>query len=176
MTHERNDDTANMAEAITRRFSEKCEGLGLTRLSVDRRRQRPATRAAARAMQQQAITVPVIGIAKRDELVMVSKQLSNIDNGWPLTLTQGLPSGVFIEQDDQYIIMNLHAGRQNAGGHSKNLRGSDDTYEYSDVTKLFQRIRDEKPPLCHQLPPNVKTQRPNKKHTGGHSRHWPRHT
>lgn len=143
MTHERNDDTANMAEAITRRFSEKnVKAWGLPDLVlIDGGKGQ--LHAAARAMQQQAITVPVIGIAKRDELVMVSKQLSNIDTAGLLTLTQGLPSGVFIEQDDQYIIMNLHAGRQNAGGHSKNLRGSDDTYEYSDVTKLFQRIRDE---------------------------------
>jgi excinuclease ABC subunit C len=43
----------------------------------------------------------------------------------------------------EYYIVNLHAGQINASSHSKNLRGAPVHSTYSDVTKLFQRIRDE---------------------------------
>jgi excinuclease ABC subunit C len=43
-----------------------------------------------------------------------------------------------------YYIVNLHAGQVNAGSHSRNLRGGAPVHaEYTDVVKLFQRIRDE---------------------------------
>jgi excinuclease ABC subunit C len=44
----------------------------------------------------------------------------------------------------EYYIVNLHAGQVNAGSHSRNLRGGAPIHaEYTDVVKLFQRIRDE---------------------------------
>jgi excinuclease ABC subunit C len=49
--------------------------------------------------------------------------------------------GIFDEKD--HVVINLHIGQQNAGSHSKNLRGMSAVSSYSDVTKLFQRIRDE---------------------------------
>ncbi|MNI28956.1 UvrABC system protein C [compost metagenome] len=44
----------------------------------------------------------------------------------------------------EYYIVNLHAGQRNAGSHSGNLRGGAPIQaQYTDIVKLFQRIRDE---------------------------------
>jgi excinuclease ABC subunit C len=40
-------------------------------------------------------------------------------------------------------VCDLHVGRINAGAHSRNLRGGDGVSPYDELTKLFQRIRDE---------------------------------
>jgi excinuclease ABC subunit C len=143
MTKQRNDDTANMHETIFRRFSEKnIKAWGKPDLVLvdGRKGQRGA---AIAAMQQRNVAVPVIGLAKRDEEIVVHKVGSTINNQSIEELLVTPPEGLYIKNDGEYYIINLHAGQLNASGHSKNLRGSDGTYRYSEVTKLFQRIRDE---------------------------------
>jgi excinuclease UvrABC nuclease subunit len=51
--------------------------------------------------------------------------------------------GVSVIQSGDYYTVNLHVGQLNASSHSKNLRGAPIYATYSDVTKLFQRVRDE---------------------------------
>lgn len=138
MTHERNDDTANIAETITRRLSEKnVKAWSLPDLLlIDGGKGQ--LQAAAAAMRAKGFAIPIIGIAKREEEIIVSRELSNIAE-----VSEIRSDGVYVEQQTDYVIVNLHVGKINAGGHSKNLRGTDGVYEYDDVTKLFQRIRDE---------------------------------
>ena len=143
MTHQRNDDTANMAETIARRFSAKnIKAWGVPSLVlIDGGKGQ--LNAAAEAMRVQGVAVPVIGIAKREEQVIVSKDNSNITPSTLQKYSATPPAGVVVIEEPGYYIVNLHAGQLNAGGHSKNLRGGQGVYAYSDVTKLFQRIRDE---------------------------------
>lgn len=143
MTKQRNDDTANMAETITRRFSEKNKkAWGVPDLIlIDGGKGQ--LHAAATAMLKQRVTVPIIGIAKREEQIIVSIAHSNIDISTLETYSAAPLAGVFVQREQEYYTVNLHAGQLNAGGHSKNLRGGDGVHAYGDITKLFQRIRDE---------------------------------
>lgn len=143
MTQQRNDDTANMAETITRRFSEKNIKAWGTPDLVIIDGGKGQLHAAAAAMGAAGLAVPVIGIAKREELIMISKSGSNIDTALLERYYTEPPMGVHIQQDAFYFSVNLHAGQLNASGHSKNLRGGDTIHVYDDVTKLFQRVRDE---------------------------------
>jgi excinuclease ABC subunit C len=53
------------------------------------------------------------------------------------------PPGVGIFSEKSHIVVNLHIGQMNAGSHSRNLRGGQSVSRYSDITRHFQRIRDE---------------------------------
>lgn len=143
MSQQRNDDTANMAETLTRRFSEKNQkAWGVPDLIlIDGGKGQLS--AAAEAVRNCGAHVPIVGIAKREEQIIISKPLSNIHTDVLEQYINTPPQGVFVGQDAIYFTVNLHAGQLNASGHSKNLRGSDTVAVYSDVTKLFQRIRDE---------------------------------
>ncbi len=143
MSHQRNDDTANMAETMARRFSEKNrKAWGVPDLIlIDGGKGQ--LHAAAQAMRSQGVAAPIIGIAKREEQVIISKEHSNIADNQLRQYVATPPDGVVVFVEQGYYTVNLHAGQLNAGGHSKNLRGGEGTYAYSDVTKLFQRIRDE---------------------------------
>lgn len=143
MTKQRNDDTANMYETIVRRFSEKnIKAWGLPDLIlVDGGKGQLS--AAATALAEHQLKVPAIGIAKRDEQIIIHKINSHIQSTALYNYLRNPPQGVYIKDEPEHYIINLHAGQLNAGGHSKNLRGGSGTYRFSDITKLFQRIRDE---------------------------------
>lgn len=143
LSKQRNDDTGNINEVITRRFSAKnVSAWGVPDLVlIDGGKGQLA--AAIAAMKVQNIVVPVIGIAKRDEEIVVSKAESNVLLDQIAHYLQHPPEGVWVHEDGAYYAINLHAGQLNAGSHSKNLRGGMGNYVFSDVTKLFQRIRDE---------------------------------
>ena len=140
---ERNDDTANMHETIHRRFSPKnVASWGMPSLVlIDGGKGQ--LRAALDAMEERGVAVPTISIAKREEEIIVHRTRSNI----VLTAIEAFERdpvpgvGVFVEKD--YVVVNLHLGQQNAGSHSRNLRGTAGVSPYTDVTKLFQRVRDE---------------------------------
>lgn len=140
---ERNDDTANMRETIHRRFSPKnIASWGLPSLVlVDGGKGQLGS--ALDAVEERGVQVPIIGIAKREEEIIIDRNRSNIGLGTIDKLRQNLPTGLGVFDEGDYVVLNLHIGQQNAGSHSRNLRGSDVPSRYSDVTKLFQRIRDE---------------------------------
>lgn len=143
MTKQRNDDTANMHETIFRRFGEKnIKAWGMPDLIMVDGGKGQLT-AAIDALQARQITAPIIGIAKRDEEIIIHKTLSNISDKQLLEYLRNPPQGVYVKNEPEYYVVNLHAGQLNASGHSKNLRGGDAVHRFSDVTKLFQRIRDE---------------------------------
>lgn len=142
-TSERNDDYANMQEAVRRRMSEKNLRLwgkpdlllidgGVGQLH-----------AAALALSEQNMLVPLVSMAKREEELIVHRTESNIDMGFLEGLQLHPIPGVDVRVTGDVYIVNLHPGQVNAGAHSFNLRGGSSSNSYSDVLKLIQRIRDE---------------------------------
>lgn len=160
---ERNDDTANMYETIERRFSPKnIAAWGMPKLVlIDGGKGQ--LKAALRAMQSRSVTVPTISIAKREEEILIHKTDSHI----PLDRLQAMmtdpPRGVGVYDEREYIIVNLHVGQANAGAHSRNLRGGQSISPYSDITRLFQRVRDE----SHRFAVSYHTVLKRKKQTAG---------
>lgn len=145
MTRQRNDDTANMNETITRRFAERnVKAWGMPNLVlVDGGKGQ--LNAAISAMELAGAKIPVVSIAKREEELIVAKNRSNVNETFLQKLIAEPVQGVSVLDSSGYYFVNLHVGRLNAGGHSRNLRGSgsDIVSPYDELTKLFQRIRDE---------------------------------
>ena len=140
---QQNDDYYNMYETLLRRLSEKnVKAWGMPDLLlIDGGKGQ--LDAALKAVEERGLTIPTISIAKREEEVIVSKSRSGIDVTKLVELMQEPVPGVSVTSESDYYIVNLHAGQLNAGSHSKNLRGAPVHSSYNDVTKLFQRIRDE---------------------------------
>lgn len=141
---EQNDDYYNMYETILRRVSEKnIKSWGMPDLLlIDGGKGQ--LDAAIKALEEREITIPIISIAKREEELIIHKTRSAIGLEKIIALIDEPVPGVLVTSSGDYYVVNLHAGQLNAGSHSRNLRGSTQTVmRYSDVTKLFQRIRDE---------------------------------
>ncbi len=140
---ERNDDYANMYETLHRRFSEKnIKSWGMPHfVLIDGGKGQ--LDAALRAAEERGVKVPIVSVAKREEEIIVHSTRSNIDTTMLDTYRTNPAPGVSVELTGEYYIVNLHAGQANLSPHSKNLRGGSGQQAYSDVVKLFQRIRDE---------------------------------
>jgi excinuclease ABC subunit C len=140
---EQNNDYYNMTETILRRMSEKnLKSWGYPDLLlIDGGKGQ--LEAAIKGMEERNVHFPVISIAKREEEIIIHKTRSNIDGTSIEHLITNPVEGVFVEGAGDYYIVNLHAGQRNASSHSRNLRGAPTVNTYSDVVKLFQRIRDE---------------------------------
>lgn len=143
MSVQRNDDYANMYETISRRFSEKnVKAWGVPdMILIDGGKGQLA--AASEAMQARGMHIPMVGLAKREEEVIVHPTASFIRAEVLEGLLRDQPDGVWVTTNGGYFIMNLHPGQRNASAHSKNLRAGGMSGRYDDITKLFQRIRDE---------------------------------
>lgn len=114
-----NNDFYNMHETLHRRLSEKNrKAWGLPSLVlIDGGKGQ--LDAAIKARQEQGLKIPFIGLAKREEQIVVHKELSavTVDRAYVQKL------GGFIEESDVYLTINV----------PKN----------TNVVKLLQRIRDE---------------------------------
>jgi excinuclease ABC subunit C len=140
---EQNDDFYNMYETLSRRVSEKnLKSWGTPDLLlIDGGKGQ--LDAALRALEERGLAIPTISIAKREEEIIVHKTRSNIHTERIVELMQNPEPGVAVGESKDHFTLNLHAGQVNASAHSRNLRGASIQARYSDVTKLFQRIRDE---------------------------------
>jgi excinuclease ABC subunit C len=142
-TYQGNDDTRNMFETLCRRLSEKnMKAWGRPDLLlIDGGKGQ--LKAAIRALEERKLAIPVISIAKREEEIVIHRTGSCIDitNLLQLKTTPMPGTGVF--EEGEFLLLNLHMGQQNAGGHSRNLGSGTSLSLYTDITKLFQRIRDE---------------------------------
>lgn len=138
-----NNDTGNMNETITRRFSQKnISSWGKPDLVlVDGGKNQLV--AAIKAMQERDTIIPVVSIAKREEEVIIHKIDSGIDISTLKKLQDEPVAGVGVYDEGEFLVVNLHVGQQNASGHSRNLGSGTTVSPYSDITKLFQRVRDE---------------------------------
>jgi len=140
---EQNDDYYNMRETLWRRTSEKnMKAWGVPDLIlIDGGKGQ--LDAALKALEERDLKIPTISIAKREEEIIIHKARSNVASDKLSELMRTPTDSVSVTASGEYYIVNLHAGQMNASSHSKNLRGSSIVSRYSDVTKLFQRIRDE---------------------------------
>lgn len=140
---QQNDDYYNMYETLLRRLSEKnIKAWGMPDLLlIDGGKGQ--LDAALKAVEERGLAIPAISIAKREEEMIIHRTRSHIDDTKLRELMESPIPGVSVLPSGAYYIINLHVGQRNAGSHSKNLRGAPIVGTYSDVTKLFQRIRDE---------------------------------
>lgn len=140
---EHNNDTFNMNETLVRRFSPKnVKSWGMPHLlMIDGGKGQ--LESAIKALEQRGVSVPIMSIAKREEEIIVHKTRSNIITDAIVELIKHPNDDVFVEESGEFYVINLHPGQRNASSHSKNLRGGSVTNRYSDVVRLFQRIRDE---------------------------------
>lgn len=140
---EHNNDTYNMHETILRRFSEKnIKSWGMPDLVlIDGGKTQLA--AALSAMEERGVMVPTLSIAKREEEIIIHSSRSHIPLAKLTELETSPIDGVGIFREKEYIVVNLHVGKRNAGAHSRNLGTGVSLSPYGDVVKLFQRIRDE---------------------------------
>lgn len=140
---EKNDDVGNMHETLLRRFSEKnVKSWGMPDLVLIDGGKRQLD-AALVALKERDVVVPTISIAKREEEIIIHREKSNISLQLLSELQQNPKPGVGVFDEVDYVVVNLHMGQRNAGAHSKNLGSGVSLSPYSDVVKLFQRIRDE---------------------------------
>lgn len=143
MRSDKNDDYANMRETLSRRFSDKnIKSWGLPDLLlIDGGKGQLS--AAIDILREKSIQLPVFGVAKREEELVVSRSGSSL--GSEAKVLTGSSEDFTVVDEAEYLTINLHPGQLNASGHSKNLRGSSGgrTYKYEHVVKLIQRIRDE---------------------------------
>lgn len=116
-----NNDFAHMNEAITRRLGEKNrKSWGLPDLFlIDGGKGQ--LNSAIFARDQADIAVPMIGLAKREEEIVISKKGSNVSLDAKSVLDQGIDA--VIDENEEYFVVRL----------GKN----------TDIVKLLQRIRDE---------------------------------
>lgn len=140
---ETNDDYLNMKEMITRRFSVKnLQQWGKPDLIIIDGGKGQLT-AAIEALNQKVINVPVVSIAKREEEIIIHAKKSSIDSSHLEAQVSNLSQHISVQRQSDFLVVNLHPMQLNAGGHSRNLRLSYAPSKYDDITKLFQRIRDE---------------------------------
>ena len=87
--------------------------------------------------------MPVIGVAKKEEELVISRANSSVNVEVLDKLIKEPIAGVTVISTGEHYFVNLHIGQSNAGSHSKNLRGGFSASPYIDTVKLLQRIRDE---------------------------------
>lgn len=140
---EQNNDTYNMYETLLRRFSEKnVKAWGMPDLLlIDGGKGQ--LEAALKATRERGVHVPTISIAKREEEIIIHRTRSNIAEEPLQALHDKRIPGVAVITEGVFTILNLHVGQRNAGSHSRNLGTGTTVSPYADVTKLFQRVRDE---------------------------------
>lgn len=140
---EQNDDYYNIYETIQRRTSEKnMKSWGIPDLIVIDGGKGQLD-AAIKALEERHLHIPIVSIAKREEEIIIHSSRSNIGITKLSELVKEPDENISVSTSGEFYIANLHPGQRNASSHSKNLRGSSVFSTYSDVTKLFQRIRDE---------------------------------
>lgn len=139
---QQNDDYASMYEIIYRRLSPKnLQSWGFPGLLlIDGGKGQ--LEAAIRAAEAREVKVPIISIAKREEEVIVHRTRSGVKSTQLETWRKQPLEGMYVGQSGEYYVINLHPDQRNAGTHSKNLRGGT-LSQFTDLVKLFQRIRDE---------------------------------
>ena len=143
MSSQRNDDFANMRETLMRRLSAKNRNAwGMPDvILVDGGKGQ--LESALDVCDTLGIAVPCVGIAKREEELIIHKSRSHIDETFIRTLITAPRAGVYVAESANHFVVNLHVGHTNASSHSRNLRAGSGPNPYAELVKLFQRIRDE---------------------------------
>lgn len=136
---ERNDDPANMHDALFRRLSDKnLENWGVPDLIiVDGGAQQ--LNAALNAQSERGTNIPMIGLAKQNEEVVIKIDGSHV--AVPDVVNPN--ARFFATTKGSFMNIDLHPGQYKTSGHSLSLRGASSSQKYANLIKLLQRIRDE---------------------------------
>ena len=138
MTTSGNDDFLHMKEVLIRRFSKRNEKWGRPDLVlIDGGK---GQLSAAREVLPSDILA--IGIAKRDEEIIFDTQNPNLKTSWLDKNFEKNDRDFSVRREGDFLTLNLHLLQSHSHGHARNLLGESSS-EFSDLTKLFQRIRDE---------------------------------
>lgn len=138
ISKQKNDDFAAMDEVMRRRFSPRHIGWGLPQLIVV-----DGGAPQVKAVDDLVQNIPLVGIAKDNDEIIVSKTASHIDTKQLDQLLQHPEPGIHINFDGEFYAINLHVGARHSAGHSFTFIGSATPNEYTDLLKLLQRLRDE---------------------------------
>lgn len=138
ISHDKNDDFAAMREVMFRRFSPRHISWGMPSLIVVDGGE-PQLNAVAEAV----LDLPIIGLSKDNDEIIVSKICSHINLNRIKALATTRTPGVSITDLGNAYSINLHVGAKHTAGHSFTFTGSAITNQYTDLLKLLQRLRDE---------------------------------
>ena len=134
---QQNNDFASMHEVIGRRLSEKnVKKWGLPSLFlIDGGKGQLAS--AIKARDAQGYSIPMVGLAKREEEIVVESQKSNVESAG--LLERARKFNATIAQTDEFLLVNLP--------------------DTTDIVKLLQRIRDESHRFAVSYHSTLKTNR-----------------
>ena len=138
ISRNKNDDFAAMAEVMTRRFSPRHLSWGMPNLIVV-----DGGQPQINAVADKVLNIPIIGMAKDNDEIIVSKSGSHISMDKIKQLASQPEPGITITDNRDYYSINLHAGARHPASHSFTFTGSTDINHYTDLLKLLQRLRDE---------------------------------
>lgn len=138
LSYNNKDDTYNMAEVLSRRFSGRHKNWPLPSLII-----LDGAAPQLGILSNIKIDIPVIGLAKQNDQIIVSKKYSNINLKNIERLQKTPPDGITVNLESDSYIINLHAGATHSSSHSFTFLGSTKLHEYTDLLKLIQRLRDE---------------------------------
>jgi uvrABC system protein C len=149
-----NDDFLHMKEVLIRRFSKRNEKWGWPDLVlIDGGK---GQLSAVREVLPRDILA--IGIAKRDEEIIFDTQNPNLKTSWLDKNFEKNDRDFSVRREGDFLILNLHLLQSHSHGHARNLLGESNS-EFSDLTKLFQRIRDEAHRFAINYHSNLRTKK-----------------
>ena len=154
MTTGGNDDFLHMKEVLIRRFSKRNEKWGRPDLVLidGGKGQLSAVREVL------PIDILAIGIAKRDEEIIFDTQNPNLKTSWLDKNFEKIGRDFSVQREGDFLTLNLHLSQSHSHGHARNLLGESNS-EFSDLTKLFQRIRDEAHRFAINYHSNLRTKK-----------------
>ena len=133
-----NDDFLHMKEVLTRRFSKRNEKWARPDLVlIDGGKGQLSA-----ALEVLPSDILAIGIAKRDEEIIFDTRNTNLKTDWLNENLAKKGEDFSVRREGDFLVLNLHLSQSHSHGHARNLLGENNS-EFSDLTKLFQRIRDE---------------------------------
>lgn len=149
-----NDDFLHMKEVLIRRFSKRNEKWGRPDLVLidGGKGQLSAVRVVLPS------DILAIGIAKRDEEIIFDMQNPNLKTDWLDKNFEKNGRDFLVQREGDFLTLNLHPSQSHSHGHARNLLGENNS-EFSDLTKLFQRIRDEAHRFAINYHSNLRTKK-----------------
>lgn len=95
------------------------------------------------AVCDKVLDLPIIGMAKDNDEIIVSKTNSHVSLSKIEELATSESHNIAIVDHGEFYSINLHVGAQHSAGHSFTFLGSAEINPYTDLLKLLQRLRDE---------------------------------
>ena len=154
MTTSGNDDFLHMKEVLTRRFSKRNEKWARPDLVlIDGGKGQLSA-----ALEVLPSDILAIGIAKRDEEIIFDTRNTNLKTDWLNENLSKRGEDFSVRREGDFLVLNLHLSQSHSHGHARNLLGENNS-EFSDLTKLFQRIRDESHRFAINYHSNLRTKK-----------------